>query len=74
MDEVHTVGFALTKEQARAAAKQEIDRQAKQMLKNGKVIATKTEEKWEQNAFTESAHLTCEENIAQESPIFIKEG
>ena len=73
-DEVRTVGFVLTKEQARAAAKQEIDRQTKQFLKNGKIVGTKTEEKWEKNALTECAHLTCEENIAQESPIFIKEG
>ena len=73
-EEMHSVGFVLTKEQARAAAKQEIDRQAKQILKSGKIVEMKTEEKWEKNALTESAHLTCEENIAQESPIFIKEG
>lgn len=72
--EVSTVGFTLTKDQARAAAKQEIDLQEKKLLKNSKILGTKTEEKWEPNAFTESVHLTCEENIAQESPVFIKEG
>ena len=73
-DEVRTADSVLTKEQARAAAKREIDRQTKQLLKNGRVTGTKTTEKWEKNALVESVHLTCEENIAQESPVFIKTG
>jgi sporulation protein YqfD len=71
-DEIRTVDSTLTKEQARAQAKQETDRQVKQLLKNGKAVGTKTVERWEQNALVESVHLTCEENIAKESPIFIK--
>ncbi len=71
-EEEHTVGIALTKEQAREEAKRELDGRAKQLLKNGKVVGTETAEKWEKNVLTESVRLTCEENIAQESPIFIK--
>lgn len=64
----------LTRDEARACAKAEVERQTKQLLTSGRVISSKVDEKWENDTLNESILLVCEENIAKESPIFIKEG
>ncbi|HEX3016708.1 MAG TPA: sporulation protein YqfD [Caproicibacter sp.] len=71
-DEIRTVDYVLTKEQARALAKQEIAKQAKEILKDGKFTESSAAEKWEKNTLTYTARLTCEENIAKQSEIFLK--
>lgn len=73
-EQTHVAETVLTKSQALTAAKQEADRQIRQLLGSGKVISEKSEEKWESGALVKTIHLTCEENIAQESAIFIKAG
>jgi similar to stage IV sporulation protein len=72
-DEVRTENFLLTKDEARALAKKEVTAKTEPLLKNGKILASQSTEKWTKNHLTLSAHLNCEENIALESPIFIKE-
>ena len=71
-DEMRAVDTVLTKEQARTLAAQEIEKQEKELLKGGKVTAARTSEKWETGALIDTVQLTCEENIAKESEIFIK--
>lgn len=71
-DEVRTTDYVLTKDQARAIAGQEIEKQAKELLKDGKVTGSKVAESWGKGVLNDSAQLTCEENIAKESEIFIK--
>ena len=73
-DEVRTESFTLTKDEARALVQKEIAAKTAPILKKGKIVGSQTGEKWEKNTLTETVKLTCEENIAQESPIFIKEG
>lgn len=72
-DEARTETFTLTKEGARALAKKQLAAKTAPILNKGKILTTRIVEKWEKNTLTESVNLTCEENIAQESPIFIKE-
>lgn len=71
-EEVRTESSVLTPEQTRAAAKQEAEKKEKELLKDGRVTASKVTEHWAKNSFTETLELTCEENIAKESEIFIK--
>jgi similar to stage IV sporulation protein len=71
--EVQVTETTLTKDEARARAKKEVEQKTKQILPSGKVISSKIDEKWENGALLENVFLVCEENIAQESPIFIKD-
>lgn len=73
-EETRTVQSVLTRGEASAAARKEADRQMKQLLGTGKLVSEKTDEKWTDGALIDSIHLVCEENIARESPIYIKNG
>lgn len=71
--ETRVVETMLTKDETRALAKAEVERKTKEILPSGKVISSKIDEKWGNGVLEESVLLVCEENIAKESPIFIKD-
>ncbi|MCI1955165.1 MAG: sporulation protein YqfD [Oscillospiraceae bacterium] len=71
-DEVRTVDYTLAKDQARALAKRELAGQEKKLLNGGRVTGEKITENWAGGTLVYSAKLTCQENIAKESEIFLK--
>ncbi len=71
--EVRSQEITLTKSEARSLAGQQIKKQSDALLKGlGRVTGQKLTEHWGKDGLTCEAKLTCEENIAKESEIFIK--
>ncbi len=71
-EEVRNENASRTSEEAEALAEKQIDEQAKQLLKGGRVTGRKFTKKCNASTLSLTAELTCEEDIAKESEIFIK--
>lgn len=71
-EEVRPVDYTLTKRQAVEEARREADRRTKELLKNGRVVSSRPSEQWEKETLNYTVELVCEENIAEQSEIFIK--
>ncbi len=71
-EEMRPVDFVLTREQALALAKEEVQKQVLAQMQSGSILSETANEKWSDGMLVCSATLTCRENIAQESEIFIK--
>lgn len=71
-EKMRPVSYVLTRDQALSLAKEEIRSQVAAQMDSGSVLSEKIDEQWSSGTLVCAATLSCRENIAKESEIFIK--
>ena len=71
-EEVRPVDYVLTREEALSIAKEEVRQQVLSRMKSGTILSETDAESWSDGMLVCTAALTCREDIAEESEIFIK--